>query len=78
MYLTEWEEFNVSQDHDSLVWNKDLVYGDWTGGPNRDGSLYVSVDIDVPEVYLHVYTLCFVTIHSYYTAVVLAQCCLGF
>lgn len=50
MYLTEWEEFNVSRDHDGLVWNEDLVYGDWNGGPNGDGSFISSMNISVPEV----------------------------
>ena len=50
MYLTEWEDFSASRDHDSLIWNEDIVYGDWTGGPNRDGSLTSSMDISVPEV----------------------------
>lgn len=50
MYLTEWEDLIVSRDHDSLVWNEGLVYGDWTGGPHRDGSRTASMDIGVPEV----------------------------
>jgi hypothetical protein len=50
VYLTEWEEFNVSRDHASLVWNGDLVYGDWNGGPNADGSFVSSMNISVPEV----------------------------
>ena len=50
MYLTEWEDFNVSRDHNSLVWNEDLQYGDWTGGPNRDGSRVSSMNVTVPEV----------------------------
>jgi hypothetical protein len=61
VYLTEWEEFNVSRDHASLVWNGDLVYGDWNGGPNADGSFVSSMNISVPESvqqngtwYLHV------------------------
>ena len=66
VYLTEWEEFDVSRDHDSLVWNEDMVYGDWTGGPYRDGTLSLSMDISVPEVsmciihdivHVHVYTV---------------------
>ena len=50
MYLTEWEDFNVSRDHVNLVWNEDLVYGDWTDGPNRDGCFSSSMEISVPEV----------------------------
>ena len=51
MYLTEWEDFNVSRDHEGLVWNEDLVYGDWMSGPVQDGSRSVSIDVSVPEVY---------------------------
>jgi hypothetical protein len=61
VYLTEWEDFNVSRDHEGLVWNEDLVYGDSTSGPVQDGSRSVSMDVSVPESvqqngtwYLHV------------------------
>ena len=52
MYLTEWEDFNVSRDHSGLVWNEDIVYGDWNGGPSRDGSYILSMNTSVPEVWL--------------------------
>ena len=50
MYLTVWEDFNASRDSDSQIWNEDLVYGDWSGGPYGDGSRTTALDISVPEV----------------------------
>lgn len=52
VYLTEWEDFDVLRDHANVVWNEDLVYGDWTGGPQRDGTRMSTVDVAVPEVRL--------------------------
>ena len=50
VYLTEWEDFHVTRDHANIVWNEDLVYGDWTGGPQGDGTRMSTMDVAVPEV----------------------------
>ncbi|XP_074663188.1 putative lipid scramblase CLPTM1 [Tubulanus polymorphus] len=63
IYLSEDEIFSKFKDKDSLLWKKTgLVYGDWTDGPNKDGSFVKSLTIPTPEglqnngsIYLHVY-----------------------
>ncbi|XP_063426507.1 putative lipid scramblase CLPTM1 [Mytilus trossulus] len=63
MYLSEQEAFSDFDNENALVWKKTgLMYGDWTSGPNGDGSYEKSMEIDTPEsvqnngsIYLHVY-----------------------
>uniref|UniRef100_A0A1I8A149 Cleft lip and palate transmembrane protein 1 homolog n=1 Tax=Steinernema glaseri TaxID=37863 RepID=A0A1I8A149_9BILA len=69
MYISEsnarFEDFDRSE---SLLWKEtNLVYGDWTSGPNGDGSMVKTITFPTPEVllrngslYLHV----FVTKHG--------------
>lgn len=51
MYLSEQEAFSDFDNENALVWKKTgLMYGDWTSGPNGDGSYEKSMEIDTPEV----------------------------
>ncbi|CAK1540500.1 unnamed protein product [Leptosia nina] len=61
-YLSE-DEYLDNFDHSQLIWKQTgLVYGDWLGGPNNDGTYFHSTSI-VPSqslknngsIYLHVY-----------------------
>ncbi|XP_044254210.1 cleft lip and palate transmembrane protein 1 homolog [Tribolium madens] len=62
VYITENEElsdFNPS----NLFWYKDnLVYGDWTSGPNKDGTYFIEKNITITDhirnngsLYLHAF-----------------------
>lgn len=60
--MTEDEDFDYEQDKHLLVWNEEVVYGNWEDGPNRDGSRQKTFIILVPESvqnngswYLHVF-----------------------
>ncbi|TMS37155.1 hypothetical protein L596_004147 [Steinernema carpocapsae] len=64
MYLSDSNDrFEDFDNADSLLWKESgLVYGDWTSGPNGDGSIVKSVTLPTPEVllrngslYLHVF-----------------------
>ena len=38
VYISEQPEFGEFKNPDSLVWvERGLVYGDWEGGPNKEG-----------------------------------------
>ncbi|CAC5391092.1 unnamed protein product [Mytilus coruscus] len=53
MYLSEQETFTDFDNENALVWKKTgLMYGDWTSGPNGDGSYEKSMEIDTPEIYI--------------------------
>lgn len=49
MYLTVNEDFNYLEDKDHLLWNEELVYGNWEDGPNGDGTRQKTLNILVPE-----------------------------
>lgn len=63
VFLSEDEIFTNFDDPDALIWSKKgLVYGDWTGGPNGDGTYNFYMKIEPSEklrnngsIYLHVY-----------------------
>lgn len=62
MYLTESEDFNYIEDKEKLLWNEELIYGNWNDGPNKDGSRQKTFNVLVPESvqqngtwYLHVF-----------------------
>jgi len=63
VYLSESENFKKFDDPRSLIWFEEgLVYGDWYGGPNRDGSRVLEHTFVPSErlkqngsIYLHVY-----------------------
>lgn len=51
VYKSEAESFSEFNDPSALVWMKeDLVYGDWTGGPNADGTFFHSMTFPASEV----------------------------
>ncbi|BFZ07705.1 hypothetical protein BsWGS_10743 [Bradybaena similaris] len=63
VYISEQEEFTDFKNEDALFWMKPgLVYGEWTDGPNADGSFEKSGVISASEavqnngsLYIHVY-----------------------
>lgn len=60
-YLSEDEHFGAFNDSNALVWSqKDLMYGDWTGGLQGDGSFSTSTSFTASKnlqnngsIYLH-------------------------
>ncbi|KAL0267380.1 UNVERIFIED_CONTAM: hypothetical protein PYX00_009669 [Menopon gallinae] len=69
MYLSEAREFKSFNDMEALFWKKQgIMYGDWTGGPNGDGSYEHRTRFKPSHslknngsIYLHVY----ITLHGY-------------
>lgn len=63
-YLSD-NEFIRNVDEENLIWKlHGIVYGDWTGGPNGDGSYTHSLDFAAPEslknngsIYIHVFVV---------------------
>ncbi|CAL8072727.1 unnamed protein product [Calicophoron daubneyi] len=65
VYFSEQAKFDAFNDSNSLFWHKpDLIYGDWSGGPNRDGSYTKDGVIECSKfpslmhngsLYIHVY-----------------------
>lgn len=63
VFLSEDEVFTNFDDPNALVWSKKgLIYGDWTGGPNGDGTYNFHMKIETSEklrnngsIYLHAY-----------------------
>lgn len=63
IYLSENYEFKEFNDSSKLVWFQDsLVYGDWYGGPNGDGTYTQSFSFEPSKqlqnngsIYLHIY-----------------------
>lgn len=62
MYLTVDEDFNFAEDREYLMWNEELVYGNWEDGPNGDGTRQKTFSVLVPESvqqngtwYIHVF-----------------------
>ena len=61
VYISEQENFTTF-DQNSLLWlEDDLVYGDWTGGPNDDSSYEMNAQIPVSDVRI----LCLVLLQCY-------------
>jgi hypothetical protein len=51
VYLSENERFNDFSNPEALVWSKKgLVYGDWSGGSNGDGTHVHSIEFKTLEV----------------------------
>jgi hypothetical protein len=63
VYLSEKETFTEFMNPEALIWSeKGIIYGDWTSGPQGDGTRAHSVEIKTSEavqnngsLYLHVY-----------------------
>ena len=61
VYLSEDPEFVNFNNSESLIWLKeDLIYGDWTSGPNGDGTYEFSTSFEPSQqlqnngsIYLH-------------------------
>ena len=57
------EPFNEFDNPDAIFWREtNLIYGDWTSGPEGDGSRAKSISFPTPEIlqrngsiYLHVF-----------------------
>ncbi|XP_075224777.1 putative lipid scramblase CLPTM1 [Lycorma delicatula] len=64
VYLSEDENFSKN-NRSTLIWQKDgLIYGDWTGGPNNDGTYDFETKIEASKnvrnngsLYLHVFII---------------------
>lgn len=53
MYISEDKDFKNFDDNSSLFWKKtNVIYGDWYGGPNKDGSFTKSTKI-VPSAVVY-------------------------
>ena len=51
MYISEQEFFTDFNNKDALFWlEEDLVYGDWTGGMNRDGTFEKKGTLKISDV----------------------------
>lgn len=51
IYLSEQDDFTDFNNEDALFWSlKGLEYGDWTSGPNGDGSYIKEGKIQTPPV----------------------------
>lgn len=51
-YLSEHEILVNFTDKNALIWEKrGLVYGDWTSGPNGDGSFTIETVVPASEVF---------------------------
>lgn len=58
MYLSEAQEFTSFNDVDALIWKKEgIAYGDWTGGPNQDGSYEHTIRFKTSDVNIFLYKL---------------------
>ncbi|KAG7159235.1 Cleft lip and palate transmembrane protein 1-like 1 [Homarus americanus] len=63
VYMAEFDDLPPFRDPKALVWcKKDLVFGDWTSGPNGDGTYTKSITFNTSSflrnngsIYLHVY-----------------------
>lgn len=50
VYLSE-EEILTSFEDSKKIWQKvGLIYGDWTGGPNGDGTYELETEFETSEV----------------------------
>lgn len=51
VYISEHEHFTDFNATSALFWEqRDLVYGDWTGGENFDGCYEHYSELEIPEV----------------------------
>ena len=51
MYISEQEFFTDFNNKDALFWlEEDIVYGDWTGGMNGDGTFEKKGQLTISEV----------------------------
>lgn len=66
MYLDENEK--VSFKDESLIWfQPNIIYGDWYGGPNGDGTYTLETEITATEVVINITIIVvFLTFLIYY------------
>lgn len=51
IFINEQEKFTEFHKTDKLFWHQtDLVYGDWTSGPFKDGSYVFMATLPLSEV----------------------------
>lgn len=63
VYLSEAENFKDFKDPNALIWSEPgLIYGDWYGGPNQDGTRVLHHKFSPSDqlklngsIYLHIY-----------------------
>lgn len=63
VFISESKTFTDFDKHEALIWRKNnLIYGDWYGGPNGDGTYVLKSQIETSEavqnngsIFLHVY-----------------------
>ncbi|XP_071506264.1 putative lipid scramblase CLPTM1 [Diadema antillarum] len=63
VYISEDEIFTDFNNTQQLFWElEDLEYGDWTGGPNGDGTFEIEGDVEATEsimnnasIYMHIF-----------------------
>ena len=60
--MTGNEDFSYLEDQKDLLWKEELTYGNWTDGPNGDGTHKKTLNVLVPEPvqqngtwYIHVF-----------------------
>lgn len=49
VFMTEHEEFDFNEDMGKLLWNEDVVYGNWHDGFSKDGTRTEQVSVSVPD-----------------------------
>jgi hypothetical protein len=53
VYLSESEKFKNFSNPEALIWSeKGLIYGDWSSGPQGDGTRVRNVEVKTLEVSL--------------------------
>lgn len=51
VYISENDKFTQFSDEKSLVWNlEEIEYGNWSIGPNNDGTFTKSLNVQLTEV----------------------------
>lgn len=57
MYVSERSDEPSFKDENELVWiQKNIMFGDWEGGPNKDGILEYQTQIKISDViYLYIF-----------------------
>ena len=53
VYVSDQEDFTDFKNEKALFWlERGVVYGDWSGGDNEDGSYEMSGQIEASEVFI--------------------------
>jgi hypothetical protein len=57
VYVSERSDEPSFKDENELVWiQKNIMFGDWEGGPNKDGILEYQTQIKISDViYLYIF-----------------------